>query len=227
MEIINTQRELCRRCRQPRFGCFCEHIQCFDPQLKFVILIHPIEVRRRIATGRMAHLCLKESELIEGQDYTHDKKLNTLLADDRYSPIVLYPGAQSFDISRASHDEKRALFPNGKIPMILVIDGTWCTARKMIHQSKNIQSLPRFCFTPDKPSRFRVRKQPREHCYSTIEAIHHTLELLSPALGTPTGQHDALLSVFDVMVEKQIQLVQQAFDNPRPNSYRRLKTRLV
>lgn len=151
METLTAHRELCRRCMQPQFGCYCQHIQSFDPQIKFLILIHPIEVRRRIATGRMAHLCLENSELIAGQDYTHNQRLNTLLEDNRYSPIVLYPGPRSVDITHSTVDEKLALFTKNKIPMIIVIDGTWTTAKKMIGKSKNIISLPRLCFIPTQP----------------------------------------------------------------------------
>ena len=61
-------RILCTKCIQPDFSCYCKTIQPINCPINFVILIHPIEAKRRIATGRMSHLCLKGSHLIKGQN---------------------------------------------------------------------------------------------------------------------------------------------------------------
>jgi DTW domain-containing protein YfiP len=93
----------------------------------------------------------------------------------------------------------------------------------MIRQSENLKSLPRICFSPAKPSNFRVRKQPHPNCYSTIEAIHHTIELVGASQGFSTDQreHDKLLTAFDFMVERQLNFIQEANLNLRVASYRR------
>lgn len=211
---------------QPDFSCYCADVKPFDPGMKFVILIHPIEVKRRIATGRMSHLCLKGSHLIAGQEFGESHELNSLLANRALAPVVLYPGRTAIDLTSAPEETKRSIFPEGKKPMVIVIDGTWATARKMI-RSPNLIDLPRVCFQPPAPSNFRVRKQPRPECYSTIEAIHHTLDLLAPVPGTAGREHDALLDVFDKMVEKQLGFIRQSYENPNPNSYRRPRHRIA
>ena len=188
------------------------------------------EERRRIATGRMSHLCLEGSDLIVGQDYTLNDRVNDLLDDTSLSPVILYPGKNALDISAdKSAPLISSIFKPGKTPVVFVIDGTWATARKMIRQSQNLHSLPRIGFTPSAPSQFRVRKQPRKECYSTIEAIHQTIQILGPSVGfqTESKQHDNLLKVFSVLVETQIRFLQDSFDNPKSNSYRRPKNRVV
>lgn len=203
-----TFRERCGTCLQPDFSCYCEWIQPFDPQIQFVILIHPIEVRRRIATGRMSFLSLKNSKLISGHNYTNNAQLNKILNDPGNHCMMLYPGRLSKNITPMSQEERFDLVPPDKKLTLVVIDGTWSTARKMVHLSQNIKSLPRICFSPETPSNFRVRQQPRRECVSTIEAIHHTLELLGPACGlrTQTRIHDSLMKIFDNMVNRQIEL---------------------
>jgi DTW domain-containing protein YfiP len=220
-------RSLCIRCLQPEFGCYCTYLKEFDPKIKFAILIHPIEAKRRIATGRMSHLSLTNSELILGQDYSTNKEVNLLLADPRFQPVVLYPGPGSLNLSHATESEKRIFGP--KTPLIFVIDGTWATAKKTMHLSQNLKGLPRISFTPPNRSQFRVRKQPGAECFSTIEAIHHTIELLGPAVGfdTSTGQHHGLLEVFNHMVERQLSSLREAYDNPRASAYRRPKNRVA
>jgi DTW domain-containing protein YfiP len=215
-------RELCTKCLQPEFGCYCPHVQRFDPKITFAILIHPIEVKRRIATGRMSHLCLEKSHLIMGQDYSNDPRVNRLLEDCRYHPVILYPGVNSQNLTRLAPQERRELFPSEKELLIFVVDGTWATARKMMRQSQNLKQLPRVCFSPDKPSNFRVRKQPAPGCYSTIEAIHHTIELIGDGRGFATTErtHDRLLHVFDQMVERQLEFI-RTHCSQQGSTYRR------
>ncbi len=218
-----SHRSLCVRCIQPDFSCYCRHLQPFDCQMKFVILIHPIEVKRRIATGRMSHLSLKNSHLIMGQNYSENPEVNSILNDPQYFSVMLYPGQKSKNLSAMTISERALLFPTGKKLAIFVIDGTWATARKMVYQSSNLSSLPRICFTPPHPSQFRVRKQPNEACYSTIEAIHQTIELVGQTQGysVESREHDSLTTVFDAMVTRQLEFIHQAQLNPRESTYRR------
>jgi len=120
-------------------------------------------------------------------------------------------------------EERSALFPKNKKLTIFVIDGTWLTAKKMIKHSHNINQLPRIAFTPVRPSTFRVRKQPHENCLSTIEAIHHTIELLGPTQGFDVNsrKHDHLLDAFDSMVELQLEFIRQSHENGTASRYRR------
>lgn len=220
-------RELCTTCLQPAFGCYCPHVQQFDPLVSFVILIHPIEVKRRIATGRMSHLCLKNSHLIMGQDYSGHEDVQKLIDDPQYHSVILYPGVDSQNLTAMSSQERVEVFPSNKKLRIFVIDGTWATAKKMMRQSQNLKNLPKISFVPPKPSTFRVRKQPHEFCYSTIEAIHHTIELVGETQGFPVEQreHDKLMYVFDHMVERQLEFIRLAERKPDFMRYRRDRKR--
>lgn len=196
----------CRKCLQPDFSCFCEWLKPVDPHIHFVILTHPVEFRRRIATGRLSHLSLLNSTLLVGEDFSQNDKLNDILDNPNFYRVMLYPGRQSVNLTPMSTAEKQNLIPSRKKLAVVVIDGTWGTARRMVRLSQNIKALPRICFFPPTPSNFRVRRQPRPECYSTIEAIHHTIDLLGPACGYSGRDHDHLLFVFDKMVRRQIDL---------------------
>lgn len=199
----------CSTCLQPEFACYCEWVKPFDSKIEFMILTHPIEIkRRRIATGRMAHLSLHHSRLMMGSLYGQDERVNSVLSDRSRHCVMLYPGRQSANLSFMTPEARALLTPPGQRLTVFVIDGTWSTAKKTVNQSANLNTLPRICFTPPTPSNFRVRQQPRPDCYSTIEAIHHVIELLGPAVGFDLAarEHDQLLCVFSKMVEKQLLL---------------------
>lgn len=198
----------CIKCFHKLSNCYCRLIQSFDPKIRFVILIQYREARRHIATGRLSHLCLQNSELIRGYDYTLHPRVNEILADPRYFPVVLYPGAHSLNLTQLPAASRGALFPKDREPVIFVIDGTWISARKIMQKSQNLHKLPRICFDPPHLSRFRLRKQPEAFCYSTVEAIHQTIELMGTNFQFDIAgrKHDQMLEVFDFMEERQIQL---------------------
>ncbi len=192
-------RALCSRCTRPVTTCYCVAVAPFDAKPVFVILMHHLETKKGVATGRMAHICLSNSRLIEGSDFTHCPEVNGLIADSRNHCVVLWPGLQSTNLSLLDETQRDAFVPEGKRLVIFVIDATWAQAKRMKRLSRNLHALPFICFTPSKPSDFRIRVQPAAHCYSTVEAINACLDLLAPhpAQGT-------LLAAFSHMVEKQL-----------------------
>jgi len=152
-----------------------------------------------------------------GQDYSNRIEVNRLIGDSDNSCCVLYPGVGAKNLSQMESASRSALFEPGKRPVIFVIDGTWATARRTVRLSQNLAVLPRICFTPGRESRFRVRKQPKAHCVSTIEAIHEVIDLLGEREGFAwaTGVHHGLMHVFDQMVERQLTFVKQTHAHPR------------
>lgn len=183
--------------------------------MTFAILIHPLESRRRIATGRMSHQCLEGSQLIEGTEFGDSTQVNRLIENPKNNCVILYPGPRSADLA----SDAASLSSSEKNLVMFVLDGTWATAGKMLHRSPNLMRLPRVAFTPSTPSNFRVRKQPHEKCYSTIEAIHHCLELIGENIGFTVShrEHDRLLTVFNFLVENQLEFIKKS----GPPKYRR------
>lgn len=191
----------CAQCRKPQLACYCRFIRPFPSSPEFVILIHKKEARKSIATGRMSHLCLTNSLLIEGSDFSNHPRVNSIINDPQVYPVVLFPSQNSTNLTPLSPAQRRSCFPTDKRLVVFVIDGTWAQAKRMKRLSTNLKALPTICFTVPAPSKFWVRKQPHGQCYSTIEAIHHLIELLGPE---NSERHANLLEVFDIMVSKQL-----------------------
>ena len=194
-------RPRCARCRRPPASCYCPHIRSFASSPEFVILIHKEEAKRGVATGRMSHLCLRNSRLIEGRTFGENAQVNAILRDPDIFPVLLYPAHGAINLSEFPQPERRKLFPENKRLVVFVIDATWGHARRMKRLSPNICGLPTICFTPPSESGFLVRKQPDPFFYSTIEAIHQIIDLFSPQTET---RHQNLLEVFAAMVETQL-----------------------
>lgn len=166
---------------------------------RIVILMHPLEARHPVGTGRMAHRSLSNSLLWIGTEFGADSELATLLAQPGCRPCLLYPGPGSLSLDTLTQAERDRLLPPEEDPVLIVLDATWDLAQKMLHHSPILQKIPRVSFESRETSRFLIRKQPRPECLSSLEAIHRVLTLLrDPA------DHSGMLWVFDQMVERQL-----------------------
>ncbi len=198
------QRIPCVACRKPPVSCYCATLRPFDSSPRIVILMHPLEAKHPIGTGRMAHLCLSNSKLWVSADFERHDELGELLADPKLYPVLLYPGPKSRNLTTMTERERFELAPPGRELAVIVLDATWHNARKMLLYSPRLQKLPRVSFTTQQTSRFIVRKQPQAHCLSSLEAVHEILRLLEAKTSKPAPIRH-LLDVFDAMVARQLE----------------------
>ncbi len=191
-------RTLCLNCRKAQITCYCQGIEPFTSEPQFVILLHPKESRKAINTGRMAFRHLKNAWLLTDYSFDHHVAFQGLLQDPGKRCFLLFPGPNAQDIATWPKAETASEQEN----VFIILDATWAMAKTMYRQSLCLQALPQVMFHPPRPSEFVIRKQPHDYCFSTIETIHHIIEIL----GThPGGEHHRLLQVFRDMVQKQIQ----------------------
>ncbi|MFG1484777.1 tRNA-uridine aminocarboxypropyltransferase [Halobacteriovorax sp. RZ-2] len=216
LKDTNSYRIKCMGCSRPKTLCVCSLIKTSQIRSKIVILIHPMEAKKeKLGTGRITHTGLANSELIMGIDFTNDKKVNDLLNDERYYPMVLYPGEDALNISAPSSDEVELL--KNKVPLIFVIDGTWPCAKKMMKLSTNINELPRISFSSDKESAFLIKHQPHKQALSTVESVHVLIkELGKYGVEDLDGNEDSMIDAFKAMVQKQIDIA----SDPNVPTYR-------
>ncbi len=140
----------------------------------------------------MAHLALPNSELRVGLDFAADPVVMAALAGD--TPYVLFPGAEAQDL---------AALPRERPLTLIVVDGTWWQARKLLKLNPALAALPRVTFNPRRPSDYRIRRQPAAFCVSTIEALAEVLDALEPA----GGPFERMLDPFRAMVDRQLQFM--------------------
>jgi len=139
--------------------CLCNDIIPIDSGIKVVILIHPREAQKqKTGTGRLTHLSIKDSELIRGIDFTNHPRVNELINDPSYFPVLLYPTDDAIKIEDKSLRESL----NNKKLLVFILDGTWWHASVMVKESKNIQKLPHITFEEKHISKYIFKKQPRK-----------------------------------------------------------------
>lgn len=188
---IFEPRKTCPRCRRPEAVCYCDSVVSLPTQTRVVVLQHPREADVAINTARIAALCLPSSSVHVGVDFENDREVNELLSDPSRPPILLWPGEDARDL---------ATDPPPSPVTLVVVDGTWWQARKLVKLNPRLASLPRYAFTPPRPSDYRIRREPAEHCVSTIEALALALGFLEGC----EGGFEPMLAPFRTMVDRQI-----------------------
>jgi DTW domain-containing protein len=170
-----AHRACCERCERPLVVCMCSHLTPLETRTRVLLLQHPRESKVGVGTARMAHLALPNSALRIGLDFADDPVVRAALAGPMPA-YVLFPGPAAVDIA-----DIVAGLPRAAAITLVVLDGTWWQARKLLRLNPALAALPRVDFTPRQPSDYhRIRRQPAAHCVSTIEALAETLSALEP-----------------------------------------------
>lgn len=182
-------RPRCERCQRPLDHCLCPLIPSLDSRTRVVLLQHPSEVSHALNTARLAALGMVNAELRVGEVFDD---LPALLATPGYRPVLLFPGEQAQVLSAYEIADE--------MPLLLIVpDGTWRKARKLLYLNPLLDALPRVTLGQVPPSRYRLRKAPEPGALSTIEAVVEALNALEGA-----GRFDALCRPFDALIEGQI-----------------------
>lgn len=176
-------RPQCPRCQRPSSHCLCSLIPSLDSSTQVLILQHPSETAHALNTARLAALGLRNAQLRVGE-------VVTLPVDERDN-YLLFPGVDATPLESLASGER---------PLRLIVpDGTWRKARRLLHLNPELAALPRVSLPAGLVSRYRLRKAPVPGALSTIEAIVIALNMLEGG-----GRFDQLLRPFEALIEAQI-----------------------
>ncbi|MBA1250027.1 tRNA-uridine aminocarboxypropyltransferase [Pseudomonas luteola] len=183
-------RPRCAACQRPESHCLCALVPRLSSATRLLILQHPDETQHALNTARLAALGLVNSELLVGEQFE-----GLEARWEGYTPWLLFPDEQAESLehikAKAEHSGKT---------MLVIPDGTWRKARKLLYLNPCVAALPRVSLPAGLSSRYRLRKAPAAGAVSTIEAIVTTLNILEMP-----KRFDALLAPFERLIERQIE----------------------
>lgn len=202
MQTLYGNREKCYKCYRPKSSCMCLHVDSFDTNTEFIILMHPKEFKKtKNTTGRFTHLTLNNSKLFVGDDFTNHTEINEIIKNTNC--FVLYPSKDAINISKETlHVDKNIC--------IFIIDSTWSCSTSLLRKSKNIQVLPKISFDNTKISEYKIKEQPAQYYLSTIESTLCILEILNTQNieNISDKQLNNFLNPFREMVKYQLKCIE-------------------
>ena len=213
-------REHCARCGRPVVACYCAHVTQIPTRTRVVVLQHPRERHKAIGTARIAALCLPNAEIVVGFDFANDRHARALLNNPEAPAVLLYPSPDARDLR---------VDPPREAVTLVVLDGTWHHAKTLLRENPWLHQLPKVAFAPERPSEYRIRREPREDYVSTIEALAQALTILEadapgersePGEPSTPNRFDALMVPFRAMVDIQLDYIARG-SAPRKRKSRR------
>jgi DTW domain-containing protein YfiP len=165
----------CARCRFPRPGCLCPAVPRLATGVEVVFLRHASERGRLTNTGHWAALALEGSRVLEQGVPGERLDVSGLAAPGTW---LLYP---------SPHPPPPAA---ARPRRIVVPDGTWAQARRIVQRVPALRALPRLALPA--PGAAAGLRRPAAGGMSTLEAIAAALR----AVGEPAAAAglDALLA---------------------------------
>ncbi|HMG54466.1 MAG TPA: tRNA-uridine aminocarboxypropyltransferase [Kofleriaceae bacterium] len=152
----------CPRCLLLLRVCLCAAIPSIATRTRIVIVRHHLEQFRSSNSGRLAHLALPNSEIVE-----HGGRFGPAALPALAGAWLLFP-----------EGEPAAAPPVPPPGALVVLDATWSQARRMYRKLAQLRGLP-ILRLPDAPMpSARLRESPAPGRVSTLEAIARALRLL-------------------------------------------------
>jgi hypothetical protein len=165
-----------------------------DSTAQVWLLTHSIEHYKPTNTGRLIGDVLTQTRVFTWYRTAPDEELAALLEDPRYAPFVIFPDDQP-DYADRVVDIKavHAVKQLGRIPVFVILDGTWRQARRMFRKSPYLDALPVLPLRTERETRYRLRKPASKAHLCTAEVA---IELLRQS--GDENAADVLDDYFDV-----------------------------
>lgn len=177
----------CPACWLPTALCFCAELPRLAVRTRVVVVMHRREAITSTNTGRLAASMLSGARVrVYGR---RDEAAPEPLPEGRR--LALFP-----------REGARVLVPEdaaGEPPVLLVPDGTWSQARRLLRRDGDLDVAELVTLPPAAPTRYRLRRHAREGALCTLEAIARALGVLEGA-----KIEEQLIEVLDRFVERSL-----------------------
>ena len=173
----------CQRCLMQHAHCICDWVPTVKTHVEFLVIRHWKERNSPSNTARLAKLAMPSLRVV---DYG--------AAGTTWDPrVLLVP-------------QPALLFPDPEAPVsksapktVILVDGSWPQARKLVNKIPGLKGLPRLKIDPPSTPPIRLRTPPMPEGMSTIEAIAAALDTLEGV-----GRGDPLRDLFQRAVQATI-----------------------
>ena len=181
----------CPVCARPQAQCLCSLIPRLWPPTQLLVIQHPDEASHALNTARLLVPGLVNAHLLITENLQEYPAWMRRLQDPQWRNELLFPGERAQVLAPAPADVRPR--------RLVLLDGTWRKARKLLYLNPILQSLPQVRLASGLSSRYRLRKAPSADALSTIEAGAEALSLLHTGF-----ERDRLLAPFEALIDGQI-----------------------
>ncbi|MBV2129605.1 tRNA-uridine aminocarboxypropyltransferase [Arsukibacterium indicum] len=182
----------CEHCLLPASECICAAKPLAAGSCAFCFIMYTGECYKPSNTGRLICDVIADNHAFVWDRTQPNPALLTLLTDSRYAPVLVFP--QQYAAAERCLQDSTELHQatEGKIPLFVMLDGTWREAKKMF-KSAYLAKLPVLGIQPEQASRYALREAAHLHQLCTAEVAIAVLAM--------AGEHDAASKLGDYFSE--------------------------
>lgn len=194
---MSAKRPRCPRCLRPLSHCLCALIPALQSRCHVLVIQHPSECGHALNTAVLLVEGLVNADLLVAEQLTEHPDWLARLQDRAWRTELLFPGETAVMLEPDADDPRPR--------RLVLLDGTWRKARKLIHMNPVLQQLPQVTLPVAEPSRYRLRKSCLSGGLSSIEAGARALQIIDPGI-----QAALLLRPFEALIDGQIEAMGEA-----------------
>jgi DTW domain-containing protein YfiP len=166
----------CEHCLLPAVECICAAKPAITSSSAFCFIMYTGECYKPSNTGRIIADVIADNHAFVWDRTQPDAAMLALLDDARYAPIVVFP-QQYAEAERCINSPlELTAVQSGKIPLFIMLDGTWREAKKMF-KSPYLANLPVLGIQPEQGSSYQLREAAHLHQLCTAEVAVEVLKL--------------------------------------------------
>lgn len=159
-------RPVCPTCKFLDAECICAFVKPVDNQTNIIVLQHKSEQQHAKNTVRLAKLMYNNINVIVGDSAADFEIIDSLPLS---TTALLFPSdnAENLDSAKVS-----------KLTHLIILDGTWKKASKLLFMLPTLQSFRKVSFSRIPKNQYRLRKANREDSLSSLEAIAYAIQCI-------------------------------------------------
>jgi DTW domain-containing protein YfiP len=166
----------CEDCLIPEKKCICAQRPSISCRSAFCLVMYKSEYYKPTNTGKLIADVIPDNYAFKWDRVSPDPRLMALLDNPNYIPILVFP-QQYAEVHRCINSPKDLVgIDQGKIPLFVMLDGTWREASKMF-KSPSFAHLPVLGIQPKKASSYQLREAAHEHQLCTAEVAIEVLKM--------------------------------------------------
>jgi DTW domain-containing protein YfiP len=167
----------CEHCLLAETACICSQRPAPVNGVAVCLLYYKGEVFKPSNTGRLIADVLADNYAYLWTRTEPEPGLAALLSNNTYALLLVFPKEYASPERQLNESGAINTYINGRIPLLIFLDGTWREARKMF-RSRWLANVPVVSIDPAQASQYLLRVAAHEHQLGTAEVAVPVLESL-------------------------------------------------
>ncbi|MCL1096030.1 tRNA-uridine aminocarboxypropyltransferase [Shewanella kaireitica] len=189
----------CQSCLLAEKFCTCCQRRQVRSSLSFMLIMYDDEVLKPSNSGRLIADIIPDTHAFIWSRNEPNNKMLSIINDPKYQAFVIFPSEYAVKNQTVVSHVDKTILPNGRVPLFIVLDGSWREAIKMFRKSSYLHNLPLLSFTLEYTASYALRKGAREFQLGTAEVAALALSVA----GEPANGR-VLEAWFELFVESSL-----------------------